>query len=265
VFHVPLDGFVNVVCASNVPGLLLEVLEYTPTATWLAVFVLLIYKVTCAAVPVAVAVYWNASAVPELLSSLLPATFWSPNRTTCPEPGVGVGVEVLVGVEVRAAVEVGVAAGVDVLVGVAVAATTGVSVAVGVNVGVLVGAGVAVMVGAGFPPLPTEASSDAGELLHVPPADQLDGKLVRLDCALPKPTLPDGVSRNWRACPPAGARSASQYVVPAVTDAAGTETLFQAPFATFVSVPCVRRAPGCPAASAYMPRTTDVAVFDEST
>jgi hypothetical protein len=51
---------------------------YSPTTTRAAVFELSRKIEALLAVPLVLAVYWNASAAPAVLSSLLASVFWSP-------------------------------------------------------------------------------------------------------------------------------------------------------------------------------------------
>src|SRR5207302_535131 len=84
------------------------------------------------------------------------------------------------------------------------------------------------------------AQDDSGEFGNVPPELQVAGSTVRSDCELACALPPDPTSRQWTVHDaPEEPRSASQYLVPAVT--AGPETmltLFQARLTGAVIVPC---------------------------
>src|SRR5438132_9539642 len=79
-FHALAFGAAMVPCASSAPGLL-ALSAYNPSTTCEAVFELERYTYSAFAVPVVVAVYWNASAEPALLLSAPDSIFESPNRS----------------------------------------------------------------------------------------------------------------------------------------------------------------------------------------
>src|SRR5436853_7625293 len=87
-FQAPAFGVEIVLCASRDPGLLDPLSAYRPTATCEAVFPVSTYRYTVLAVPVVVAVYWNASPDPARLLSAPASIFWSPTSN------VGAGVAI---------------------------------------------------------------------------------------------------------------------------------------------------------------------------
>ena len=162
-------------------------------------------------------------------------------------------------------VVVGVTVDVGELVGVGVEVLVGDGLGVVVTVGVLLAVGVAVLVG-GVPTKPL-AYSEPGEFVQLDPPDQAVGRLLSAACMLVCDFVPLTASRYRTVPAPVGLSNASQYLLPAETAAAGTDTVFHALRVGFIRSPWVRRLAGLVVVALfeYSPRTMCVAALAVST